>query len=261
MTGRTFFFSVAVLSACTMHAAAGCSEFHVQKPRGGKSQIVRAADFGFSVTNDFNGEAINRALEHCRKIKARTLELDPGSYNCFDTARGVVISNHTDFTFDGRGAVLVFRRPAVFRCQHQSELVHENANVLIKDCERVKVCDFKMDWDWERDPLACFCICTAVRVDEKKPNSSYADFEFTDFDRHPHYPNPVPVQKMQVMDRSRERFARSPTWHFGLSEGNWGAKSVWLAPNRIRIWPGVKQQGRPYNPTYDPWVTPAYNLS
>ena len=261
MMGRMFFLSAVASSACAMFAATGCPEFSVQKPRGGVRPIVRAADFGFSVTNDFNGAAINRAIEHCRRIKARTLELDPGSYNCFDAAHGVVVSNLTDFTFDGRGAVLVFHRPAKFRCQPQSELIHENANLLIKDCERVKVCDLKMDWDWERDPLACFCVCTDIHVDEKAPNSSYADFLFTDFDRHPHYPDKVPVQKMQVMDRSRDRFAPSPTWHFGLSEGHWGAKSAWLSPNRIRIWPGVKEPGRPYNPTYDPWVSPGHNVS
>lgn len=186
MMGRMFFLSAVASSACAMFAATGCPEFSVQKPRGGMRPIVRAADFGFSVTNDFNGAAINRAIEHCRRIKARTLELDPGSYNCFDAVHGVVVSNLTDFTFDGRGAVLVFHRPAKFRCQPQSELIHENANLLIKDCERVKVCDLKMDWDWERDPLACFCVCTDIHVDEKAPNSSYADFLFTDFDRHPH---------------------------------------------------------------------------
>ena len=261
MECRLTLFSAIVSSACAMHAATGCPEFTVQKPRGGKAPVVKAADYGFSVTNKFNGSAINRAIEACRRLGARTLELAPGTYKCYDAPAGVAITNMTDFTFDGCGAILEFQRPAEFRCQPQSELIHDYANFLVKDCERVKICDFKMDWDWERDPLACFCICTGIHVDEKTPNSSYADFEFTDFDRHPHYPNPVPVQKMQVMDRSRERFAPSPTWHFGLSEGNWGAKSVWLAPNRIRIWPGVKQQGRPYNPTYDPWVTPAYNLS
>ena len=213
-------FGAVLLSANLVHGATGCPEFWVQRPRGGVHPIVRAADFGFSVTNEFNGAAINRAIEHCRRIKAKTLELDPGEYSCFDVQRGVVVSNLTDFTLDGRGAVLVFRRPAQFRCQPQSELIHDSASLLIKDCERVKVCDLKIDWDWERDPLACFCVCAAIHVDEKNPNSSYADFVFTDFERHPRYPNPVPVQKMQVMDTNRTSFARSPRWHFGLSEGH-----------------------------------------
>ena len=47
-------------------AATGCADFWVQKPRGDGTPIVRAADFGFSATNDFNAAAINRALAHCR---------------------------------------------------------------------------------------------------------------------------------------------------------------------------------------------------
>lgn len=259
---KLVFAGIAALGAsCGALAATGCPEFWVQRPRGGMHPIVRAADFGFSVTNEFNGAAINRAIEHCRKIKAKTLELDPGEYSCFDVQRGVVVSNLTDFTLDGRGAVLVFRRPAQFRCQPQSELIHDSASLLIKDCERVKVCDLKIDWDWKRDPLACFCVCTAIHVDEKNPNSSYADFVFTDFERHPRYPNPVPVQKMQVMDTNRTSFARSPRWHFGLSEGHWGSKSEWLAPNRLRLWPGVKAEGKPYNPTCDFLLTPSHNIA
>ena len=55
--------------------ATGCAEFAVQRPRGDGTPIVRAADFGFSATNDFNAAAINRAIEHCRRIGAHTLDL------------------------------------------------------------------------------------------------------------------------------------------------------------------------------------------
>ena len=240
-------------------AATGCAEFSVQRPRGDGTPIVRAADFGFSATNDFNAAAINRAIEHCRRIGAHTLELDEGTYNCFDAPRGIALTNMTDFTFDGRGAILVFRRPAEFRCQPQSELIHDFANLLVKDCERTLVCDFKMDWDWERDPLACFCRCTDVHLDETRDNASYVDLIFTDFDRHPKYPDSVPVQAMRPMDESRTAFGPGPVWHFGLSEGHWGAKSEWLAPNRLRIYPGVKAEGKPYNPASDFLFTPEKN--
>ena len=240
-----------VTNSPPVSVATGCAEFWVQKPRGDGTPVVRAADFGFSTTNDFNAAAINRAIEHCRRIGAHTLELDEGTYNCFDAPRGIALTNMTDFTFDGRGAILIFRRPAEFRCQPQSELIHENANLLVKDCERVKVCDFKMDWDWDRDPLACFCRCTDVHVDEHVDNASYVDLLFTDFERHPKYPAPVPVQAMRPMSESRTAFGPGPVWHFGLSEGHWGAKSEWLAPNRLRIRPGVKAEGKPYNPASD----------
>ncbi len=143
-------FAVACIAATE---PTGCREFTVQRPRGGAAPIIRAADYGFSATNDFNAAAINRAMEACRATGARTLELAAGEYKCFDSPCGIAVTNMTDFTFDGCGAVLVFRRPAEFRGQPQSELIHENANLLVKNCERVTVCDFKMEWG--SDPLGC----------------------------------------------------------------------------------------------------------
>ena len=131
----------AALPCLCLALPTGSPEFIVQTPRGDGTPIIRAADYGFSETNDFNAAAINRALAACRERGARTLELDPGTYRCFDAPHGIAVTNFTDLTLDGRGALLVFRRPAEFRCQPQSELVHENANLLVKDCERVKVCD------------------------------------------------------------------------------------------------------------------------
>ena len=145
MEYRSVLFWAIASSACVMHAATGCPEFSVQKPRGGKAPVVKAADYGFSVTNRFNASAINRAIEACRRLGARTLELAPGTYKCYDAPAGVVVTNMTDFTFDGCGAILEFQRPAEFRCQPQSELIHDYANLLVKNCERVKICDFKMD--------------------------------------------------------------------------------------------------------------------
>lgn len=239
----------------------GSPEFYVQLPRGNGTPVVRAADYGFSVTNDFNAAAINRALEACRRNGARTLELDPGTYKCFDAPCGIAITNLTDFTFDGRGALLVFRRPAEFRSQPQSELVHENANLLVRDCERIKVCDFKMDWDWDSDPLGFFCMCKAVHVDERNPDSSYVDLELTDFVRYPKYPEPVPVKKIQVMDPSHVRFASGESWQFGLSEGHWGAKNEWVSPNVLRVYPAVKDPVRDYNPRMDVHFSPQLNVS
>jgi hypothetical protein len=105
-----------------------------------------------------------------------------------------------------------------------------------------------MNWDWERDPLACFCRCMDIHVDESRENASSVDLLFTDFDRHPKYPEPIPVQKLQAMDESREAFTNGPHWTFGFSEGHWGAKSEWIAPNRLRLYPCVKPEGKPFNP-------------
>ncbi len=140
--------AVAVVSAAV--AATGCAEFWVQRPRGDGTPVVRAADFGFSGTNDFNAAAVNRALEHCRRTGAHTLELAPGTYNCFDAPHGMAITNMTDFTFDGRGAVLVFRPSAGFHSQPQGELLRTGADILVGGCERTLVCDITLDCGWNR---------------------------------------------------------------------------------------------------------------
>lgn len=252
-------FGAACLFTTYLHAAVGCAEFQVQRPAA-SGKLVRAADFGFSTSNSFNSAAVNRAIEHCRRLGPCTLELAPGTYNCFDAPGGIAITNMTDFVLDGRGAILIYRRPPEYRGQAQSELIHENANILIKDSDRVKVCNLKMDWDWETDPLGCFCICEAVHVDEKTPNSSYIDMLLPDFQRYPKYPDPVPVQKIQSMAASRTAFDGTPRWLFGLTEGHFGAKNLWLGPNRLRIWPCVKHPGKNYNPRLDVHFSPAQNI-
>ena len=247
------------MAFCEAFAATGCPTFAVHKPHGGKAPVVRAADYGFSVANEFNGAAVNRAIEACRRLGARKLELSPGTYRCHDAPAGIAITNMTDFTFDGCGALLVYRRPPEYRGQAQSELIHENANILVKDCERVEVCNLKMDWDWESDPIGCFCVCEAVHVDADSPNSSYVDMRLTDFGRHPKYPEAVPVQKIQAMSATHDAFDGTERWHFGLTEGHFGAKNEWLGPDRLRIWPCVKHPGKNYNPRLDVHFSPAQN--
>ncbi len=97
--------------------ATGCPPIVVEKPRARKKDVVvKATEFGFSEVSDKNAAAIARALYACRTRKANRLELAPGTYRCFDEP-GVVIRDFTDFTFDGKGAVLVFRRAAEYRAQ------------------------------------------------------------------------------------------------------------------------------------------------
>ena len=121
--------SVAGLAACVALGAAvfagtptGCPDFDVELPRATGGAVIRAVDFGFSETNEHNAVALNAALAEARRVRASRLELAPGTYRCFEdicggggrgaTAlpSGIVIDGFEDFTFDGKGAILVFRR-------------------------------------------------------------------------------------------------------------------------------------------------------
>ena len=235
--------AAALCAAFAAHALpTGCPDFVVELPRATGRAVIRAADFGFSVTNGHNAVAINAALAEAKRVKASRVELASGTYRCFDGA-GIVIEGFEDFTFDGKGATLVFRRDHA-PLETQAELLENAANVEVKGCRRTVVENFNMDWDWESDPLAVWCTCADKRVDEAD-NASYADFELEK--PHPKYPNPVPVQLLTPMaaDKSGARMDGTcgPRGYFGMSLGHTGARSAWLSSTRLRVWPYVRPDG------------------
>ena len=227
--------------------ATGCPDIIVERPRGKKPVTVKAVDFGFSMSSTTNAAAIMRALDECRRRKANRLELAPGTYRCFDEP-GIVVRDFSDFTFDGRGAVLVFRRAAEYRGQPQSELILDKGNLLVQRCVRTQVENFTMDWDWDGDPLAAFVRVVDRHEDESHPECSYVDLAFVDYERYPKFPESVPVQKMMAMDESRVRFRKGSGFSFGQTEGHFGAKNEWVMPNVLRMWPGIPMEGRNQNP-------------
>ena len=240
----------------TATLATGCADFEIEPPRLSGARIVRAADFGFSAANAKNAAALNRAIASCRAGVAR-LVLEPGVYRCFDED-GVRLEGLKDVELDGCGARLVFRRPPEYRGQPQSERIPEKASVLVRGCERVEIRNLSMDWDWDSDPLAVAVRCVGTHLDERD-DESYFDLQLTDLARHPKYPEPVPVQRLQVFDAENLRFVTGEQWYFGQSEGHFGAKNEWIAPNVLRVWPGVAHPGKNENPLMGNWHTPALN--
>lgn len=248
----------AALAACALPT--GCPDFMVERPRAKDAVAVKAADFGFSTASDKNATAINRALAEARKVGATRVELAPGTYRCFDEP-GVVVRGFSDFTFDGKGAVLVFRRPAEYRGQPQSELILDKGNVFADACTRTELRDFTLDWDWEGDPLGAFVRVVAKHEDAAAPENSHVDLAFVDWARHPKYPEPVPVQKLSAMDECRTRFRDGPGFSFGQTEGHFGARNEWVAPNVLRVWPGIPMEGRNQNPMVRYGRSPSANLA
>ena len=244
----------------------GCPDFEVELPRpcaaGGSGLqpplVVRATDFGLSEASTDNIAAINAALAEARRIGAARVELAPGTYRCFDPGSpgdrahpelfnlstfqrfnnhsGVVIEGFADFTFDGCGATLVFRRehPPL---PSRDTLLPNGANVTVRGCLRTVVQNFHMDWDWENDPLAVWCRCVGKHIDEAD-NASFIDLELEA--PHPKYPQRMPVQLLTPFtdDKSgwRQDLANGPRLYLGTSLGCIGSKSEWLSPTRLRVW-------------------------
>ena len=226
-------------TAATPRLPTGCPEFEVELPRRSGGPTVCAVDHGLNEVSDHNQDAINAALAEARRIGAARVELAPGTYRCFD-GDGIRIEGFEDFTFEGKGATLVFRRDHA-PLDNQAAQLDGAANIEIDHCLRTVVQNFNMDWDWDSDPLAVWCKCVDKHLDEAD-NASYADFEL-DLP-HPRYPQPVPVQLLTPMaaDHSGARMDGrcGPRAYFGMSLGHIGTKSAWLSPTRLRIWPFVK---------------------
>ena len=262
MKRKTLLLAAALAGACTVVSIArgeptGCPDFEVEQPRAGLSPrasrpVIRATDFGLSEANEHNAAAINAALAEAKRVGAARVELAPGTYRCFDGGRGataqpdrsnIVIDGFTDFTFDGKGATLVFRRDHA-PVDHQAAQLEGEANVEVRNCLRTVVENFNMDWDWENDPLAVWAKCVDRHVDEAD-NASYVDFEL---DRpHPKYPQHVPVQLLTPMSADRTG-GRGHPMYFGMSLGHIGTKSEWLSPTRLRVWPFVKPDYGHFSP-------------
>jgi len=238
----------------------GCPDFTVERPRATGGAVVKAVDFGLSELRTDNGKAIAAALAECRRVRAARLELSPGTYKVYDP-EGIVITDFEDFIFDGKGAVLVFCREARVREDRQQfDISRDGGDFFVKGCRRTVIRNLKVDWDWERDPLADFARVINRHVDESNDNASYVDFRLTDLERHPKYPEPVPVVLIGVMREDRTNIA-GPGWgcSAGFAEGHFGSKNEWIAPNVLRVWPQVKMPNRPFVKVYEPKFTPRNN--
>ena len=222
----------------------GCPEFEVALPKSAVSvPVVRAVDFGLSFATSNDAAAINLAIAEAKRIGASGVELAPGTYFCHD-ARGIVLDGLTDFTFDGKGAKLVFCRPSDI-AEGQEAADPFGANMAVRNCRRVLVEGFTMDWDWSADPIAVWVKPVDKKLSDED-DGSFVDFELVELDRHPKYPASVPVLELF---EGRADFGAGTlprlgqaVWH-GAAQGHFGAKNEWLAPNRLRVWPGVMQPG------------------
>ena len=236
---------------------------------GCQPAVVKAADFGLSEASTDNAAAINAALAEARRIGAARVELAPGTYRCFDPgarteapdpahlersndqttkrpndSSGIVIEGFTDFTFDGRGATLVFRSPPRLPIEPSWDHDGSGANFIVRNCRRTRIGNLTMDWDWRTMPLATCAKVVASHIDEAEDNASFVDFElFGHGDRHPYFGKLFPVQHVQPMTDDFRHFLRGEHVWQGTYEGDMGCRTEWLSPTQVRVWPSVESPG------------------
>ncbi len=168
--------------------ATGCPDFNVELPAGNpNAPVVNAADFGATENNLKFCDAMNAAVAHCRKIGARKLVLPKGVYHLYNSGP-ITFEGLKDFEFDGGGSTFIFLRDkglAKMKGLDASKISNnfqDGACVKIFECERVKVGNFNIDWDWAADPLG-----SIVRVENvcASPGGEYIDYKFVDYDNFP----------------------------------------------------------------------------
>ena len=162
----------------------GCPAFTIDAPRKG-GKVVNAAAFGLKEhgTPENNVAAIKKALAFCKKTNAYKLTIPKGVYylRSINTkpdkdslaytlanvrtpyvSRQIVIEGMKDFIFDGQGAEFIIM---------DSTIVSMGAMLYVANCERVRVENLTLDWDWATTPISALGYIESVNVDGK-----YIDF-------------------------------------------------------------------------------------
>jgi hypothetical protein len=158
----------------------GCPAFTIDAPRKG-GKVVDAATFGLKEhgTPENNVAAIKKALAFCKKTNAYKLTIPKGIYylRSINTkpdkdslayalanvrvphvTRQIAIEGMKDFIFDGQGAEFIIM---------DSTIVSMGALLFVANCERVRVENLTLDWDWATTPVSALGFIESVNVDGK----------------------------------------------------------------------------------------------
>lgn len=219
--------------------ATGCPDFNVELPAGNpNAPVVNAADFGATENNLKFCDAMNAAIAHCRKIGARKLVLPKGVYHLYNSGP-ITFEGLKDFEFDGGGSTFIFLRDkglAKMKGLDASKISNnfqDGACVKISECERVKVGNFNIDWDWAADPLG-----SIVRVENvcASPGGEYIDYKFVDYDNFPR--RDLRVANLSSYDPVSNLIGveGGATLGYEFYKGKNIPKMEWLSGNVLRVW-------------------------
>ena len=158
----------------------GCPAFTIDAPRKG-GKIVDAGSFGLNEKGspENNVEAIQKALAFCKETKAYKLTIPKGIYylRSINTmpnkdslaytlasvrvphiTRQIAIEGMKDFIFDGQGAEFIIM---------DSTIVSMGALLYVENCERVRVENLTLDWDWANTPISALGYIETINTVEK----------------------------------------------------------------------------------------------
>ena len=202
----------------------GAKEFTVDEPRNPNGAIVYAKDFGILPNSEITFEQINKAIDHCRKIKAAKLLFDKNSTYQVHGEGPIHVRKMQDFIFDGNGSTFVFRK------------TKKRISLYISYCERVVVENMNADWNENEDPLAAIVRVENVGTENGK---QFADYRFIHWDKYPLYGKHVRVGCFSAWDEKEWAVGAEGSWAWAYQmQANMPPQSTekWLEPNLVRIY-------------------------
>ena len=202
----------------------GAKEFTVDEPRNPNGAIVNVKDFGILPNSKITFEQINKAIDHCRNIKAKKLLFDKNSTYQVHGKGFIDIKKMKDFIFDGNGSTFVFRKSKGW------------ISLFISNCERVIVENMNADWNEDEDPLAAIVRVENVGAENGK---QFADYRFIHWDKYPLYGKHVRVGCFSAWDEKEWAVGAEGSWAWAYQmQANMPPQSTekWLEPNLVRIY-------------------------
>ena len=136
------------------------TRFYIQRPKSDILNVVNAADFGLSESNEANFEAFQDALDYCSQHPQTKLIINNGEYY-FKSLSGLDANSCTDLLIEGSGATFVFSSTGY--------------KFFIRNSNCVEIRNLNFDWNWAESPLA-----SVVTVQNSNPDSHTLDLVFKD---------------------------------------------------------------------------------
>ena len=172
-----------VMGVCLLAACLGCGQsdrtkedsppgisgpvaFRVDLPRERESRLISVADYGATPggSPEANVRSFQNAINAARDTKAAGVMVPRGTYFLRkEAASQLEFHDLKDFTFDGQGSELVFLDHKVGR---------SGQYLSIRNCERFRMTDVTLEWDWKNKPLSAIGTIIAVN-----PAANEIDYE------------------------------------------------------------------------------------
>jgi len=194
----------------------GACDFEVLAPLNISAPIIYAKDFGVEAGGNNLNSKLNKAIEHCKSIGASTLVLEAGAYY-LDESIPIKFEGFKDFTFDGGGATFVINKTA-------------GTSFEAEGCARVKLCNFNIDWDWQKKPLASIVeIVQTGRAD----GADYVDLRFVDYEVFPD--KSARAVLLVPWDRHLKAVGEEGARSYSLDGMQGALKKEWRGANILRV--------------------------